>query len=143
MRTDLRWPILGVLAAVAITSTMDATGLAVLSALPLAPLLAVFWYAQRLSRREVGFAWGCWGHYIVAILYPMTIAAVLILAAATAGVIDLSHTNWKKASINFALVALSTVLVVIITEEGFFSRMVWDRNEGGRVGRQERGFLWT
>ena len=142
MVTDLRWPILGALAAIAITSTMDATGLAVFSALPLAALLAIFWYAQRLPRREVGFAWGRWQHYVIAVVYPVTVAAVLIFVAAMAGAIDLSHTNWKKAGFNFALTAVSTVLVAIVTEEGFFRGWLWASLK--RTGVNEAGVLvWS
>lgn len=125
MTTALRWPILGVLAAIAITSTMDATGLTVYSALPLAPLLGLFWYLQRLPRKKVGFAWGRWRHYVLAVLYPVVVAAEIILMATVAGAMDLSHTNWKKAGINFLLIACSTVLVAIITEEGFFRGWFW------------------
>ena len=63
MIKTLSRPTLGVLAAIAITTTMDATGLSTFSALPLFPLLGLFWYLQRLSRAEMGFAWGQWRHY--------------------------------------------------------------------------------
>jgi hypothetical protein len=72
-----RRPILGVLAAIAITTTMDATGLSAFSALPLFPLLGLFWYLQRLSRVEVGFAWGQWRHYGLAALYPVCVMGVI------------------------------------------------------------------
>jgi len=120
-----RRPMLGVLAAIAITSTMDATGLSAFSTLPLLPLLVLFWYLQRLSRAEVGFAWGQWRHYGQAGLYPVSVVGVITLVAAAAGAVDLSHTNWKKAAINFVLVTISTMLVVIVTEEGFFRGWLW------------------
>jgi uncharacterized protein len=142
MRTGLRWPILGVLAAIAITSTMDASGLTIYSALPLASLLAIFWYLQGFSRRQVGFVWGRAYHYLIAVLYPAVIAAAVTLVAKMAGVIDLSHTNWKKAGINFALVSLPTVLVAIVTEEGFFRGWLWGSLE--RAGLKGAGILlWS
>lgn len=142
MTAPLRWAILGVLAAIAITSTMDAVGLSAFSALPLAPLLGLFWYMQRLPRREVGFSWGRWRHYIAAALYPLLVAAVLMLVAAAAGALDLSHTNWRKAGINFALLASSTILVAILTEEGFFRGWLWASL--ARAGVQQPGILiWT
>jgi uncharacterized protein len=125
MTTSIRWPILGVLAAIAITSSMDATGLAAFSALPLALLLGIFWYLQRFSRQQAGFDWGRWPHYVLAVVYPVVVAALIIPAATAAGAVDFSHTNWKKAGINFALVSLSTVIVAIITEEGFFRGWLW------------------
>jgi len=139
MTAALRWPILGVLVAIAITSTMDATGLSAYSALPLAPLLGIFWYLQRLPRREVGFAWGRWRHYVLAVLYPVVVAAEIILVAIVAGAMDPSHTNWKKAAINFLLVAFTTVLVAIITEEGFFRGWFWASLE--RVGLKKPSIL--
>ena len=51
MKRALRWPILGVLAAIAVTTAMDAAGLSNFSALPLFPLMGLFWYLERLSRR--------------------------------------------------------------------------------------------
>ena len=58
MRTSLRWPALGVLVAIAVTTTMDATGLTMFSALPLCPLFFLFWRRDKLSRTEVGYTWG-------------------------------------------------------------------------------------
>jgi len=135
MITSLRWPILGVMAAIAITSTMDASGLPAFSALPLAALLGLFWYLQRLSRREVGFAWGRWQHYVLAALYPVIVGTAITLLASMAGAIDSSHTNWKKAGINLALVTLSTVLVAVITEEGFFRGWLWASLERAGLGK--------
>jgi len=40
---------LGVAAAIAITTAMDATGYSMFSALPLFSLAGVFWYLQRLT----------------------------------------------------------------------------------------------
>jgi len=90
---------------------------------------------QRLSRAEVGFAWGGWGHYGLAGLYPICVVGASTLAASATGAIDLSHTNWKKAAINFALIAVSNVLVAIITEEGFFRGWLWASLERAGVRR--------
>jgi membrane protease YdiL (CAAX protease family) len=142
MTKTLRRPILGVLAAIAITTTMDATGLSAFSALPLFPLLVLFWYLQRLPRAELGFKWGQWRHYGLAALYPVSVVGAITLVAAATGAIDLSHTNWKKAAINFALVTISTMLVVIITEEGFFRGWLWASLE--RAGMQQPSILiWS
>ena len=137
MKTPLRWPILGVLAAIAITSTMDAAGLTAFSALPLALLLAIFWYLQRFSRKQVGFSWGRERryHYLLAVAYPVVVGTVTTLIAIAAGAVDFSHTNWKKAGINFALIAVSTVLVAVITEEGFFRGWLWASLERAGKGR--------
>jgi uncharacterized protein len=142
MTKTIRLPILGVFAAIAITSTMDATGLSTFSALPLFPLLGLCWYLQRLSRGELGFKWGQWRHYGLAALYPVSVVGAITIVAAATGVIDLSHTNWRKAGINLILVTISTVLVVIVTEEGFFRGWLWVSLE--RAGLQKASILlWS
>jgi len=124
----------GVASAIAVTSVLDASGLSTFSALPLAPLLAVYWRLQRFSRRQIGFTWGSRGDYTVALLYPIIVTATLCILAALAGDIDLSHARWGKASLNFALITMSTVLVAIITEEGFFRGWLWASLERAGLG---------
>jgi membrane protease YdiL (CAAX protease family) len=134
-------PCVGVATAIAITSVMDATGLSTFSALPLAPLLAVFWRLQRFSRRQVGFTWGS-RDYAAAVLYPIIVTATLCLVAALAGDVDLSHAHWGKASLNLVLTIVATVLVAIITEEGFFRGWLWASLE--RAGLSAGGVLvWS
>src|SRR6516164_8211119 len=70
---SLSMPIIGVVAAVAITATMDATGLSAFSALPLCPLMLLFWYLQHVSRRRMGFVWGQLSHYGLTVFYPVTV----------------------------------------------------------------------
>jgi membrane protease YdiL (CAAX protease family) len=104
---------------------MDATGLANFSALPLFPLVALFWCLGKFSRREMGFVLRRWSDYGVAVLYPVVVMGGIALVAAAAGAVDLSQTDWRKAGINLALIAISTVLVSIVTEEGFFRGWLW------------------
>jgi CAAX protease family protein len=118
-------PILGVLIAIAITTAMDANGLSAFSALPLFPLMGIFWYLERLSRRSAGFVWGRWQHYGVAALYPVLVLGAITLLAAAARAVDLSQTDWAKAGLNLALVTISTFMVAILTEEGFFRGWLW------------------
>jgi hypothetical protein len=54
------------------------------------------------------------------VLYPVAVIGVLGLVSAAAGATDLTQTDWKKSGLNLAIVALSTIIVAIITEEGFF-----------------------
>jgi hypothetical protein len=137
MRTALIRPILGVLIAIAITTTMDATGFTNFSALPLFPLMLIFWYLERLSRPRMGFAWGRWSHYGLATLYPVAVLSVVALVSVAVGAVDLSHTNWEKARLNFVLATVGTILVVILTEEGFFRGWLWASLEraGEKQGR--------
>jgi len=142
MSRQLRWPLFGVGVAVAITSAMDAVGLESLSAFPLALLFGTFWYLQRLSRREVGFAMGDSRSCLLAIAYPVAVSAALALAAAAVRALDVSHTDWRKAGLNFLLAAVATTLVASVTEEGFFRGWLWASLE--RAGLSgSKIMLWT
>src|SRR5262245_11193382 len=125
MNQGMRWPLFGVLAAVGITTVMDAIGLSAFSALPLLPLFLVFWYCQRLTRTSVGFVWGRWRHYALAILYPVIVIGALAGVAFGAGVVDVANTRWEKAWLNCALLTFATFLTAIVTEEGFFRGWLW------------------
>lgn len=140
-RTGL-FPILGTLAAIAVTTAMDATGLSIFSALPLLPLMVLFWRLERLSRSEVGFTWGRPGDYWQALLYPLIVLGAATLAAAAGGAIDLSETDWRKFWLNLIAGGLSTTLVVMVTEEGFFRGWLWASLERAGRGRG-RTLVWT
>ncbi|HLY05096.1 MAG TPA: CPBP family intramembrane glutamic endopeptidase [Rhizomicrobium sp.] len=118
-------PIAAVCAAIAITAAMDATGLSNFSALPLFPLMAVFWFWERDSRAEVGFTSGAPRTYLLSVIYPLAILGTIALIAGVAGAVDIAHTNWRKAGLNLALVTVSTIVIAIITEEGFFRGWLW------------------
>jgi len=78
----------------------------------------------------------------LAVLYPVGVMAALALAAATFRAIDLSHTDWRKAGLNFVLLSVSTTLVAIVTEEGFFRGWLWASLE--RAGMNApKIVLWT
>jgi len=142
MAAGLGRPILGVIVAIAITTIMDAAGLSAFSALPLFPLMGLFWYLERLSRRSVGFVWGRWDRYGLALLHPVFVMGVIAAVSAAAGAVDLSRTDWSKASLNLALVTVSTILVAIITEEGFFRGWLWASLE--RAGQtRSRALIWS
>src|SRR6516165_729935 len=135
-------PIAGVFAAIAITTTMDATGLSVFSALPLFPLILFFWWLQHISRCSMGFVWGQWNHYGLAILYPGVGLSGIGLISAALGAVDTSHTHWEKAWLNFGLISISTILVGLLTEEGFFRGWFWASLErAGKPARQ--ALVWS
>jgi hypothetical protein len=121
----MKLPILGVLLAIAVTTSMDATGLTAFSALPLLPLTVGFWYLQRLSRVAMGFTWGRWWHYAVAALYPLLVLGAIALISTAAGAASLSILNWRRALLRIAVVTVSTALVATLTEEGFFRGWLW------------------
>src|SRR5215813_2709313 len=134
--------LLGVLAAIAITTSMDATGLLAFSALPLFPLMGLFWYLQAFPRGVMGFVWPQWSDYGLAFLFPVVVLGLIALISAAAGVINISETNWGKAWLNIVLVSVSTILVAILTEEGFFRGWLWASLE--RAGQQGiRALAWS
>lgn len=142
MASDLKRPIIGALAAISITATMDANGLTDFSALPLCPLMLLCWYLERQPRPRMGFAWGRLRDYGHAALHPLLVLSAAALIAFATGAVDLSHTDWRKAAGKTAAVGLGTFLTVIITEEGFFRGWLWGSLEkaGAKTGRV---LVWT
>jgi len=125
MLSDWRLPVIGVIASIAITTAMDASGVSAFSALPLFPLMLLFWYLDGCSRAQIGFLRGRLGDYRLAVLHSVLVLGLLALAAWAAGSVDLDRTKWRSAAINFAIMSISTVLVAMITEEGFFRGWLW------------------
>ena len=122
---SLALPIIGVALAIAGTTIMDATGFLAFSAFALLPLMFLFWYFDRLSRSEMGFKWGTPADFALALLYPVVVIGLIAIVATFAGAVDLSKTNWQKALLNLLIVTISTALVAIVTEEGFFRGWLW------------------
>lgn len=125
MSTLARRPLLGLATAVAVTTTMDATGLGMFSALPLLPLGGLFWYLQRFSRREIGLTRGSWRDYGWALLYPLSVAGGLALIAVVSGQGDPIELGQGATLRELLLIAASTVIATILTEEGFFRGWLW------------------
>ena len=126
-------PVVGVVSAILATTTMDATGLSNFSAFALLPLMLLFWYLERLSPLEMGFRWGRPTHYALALLYPLVVIGIVAIVALFAGAVDLSKTNWQKALLNLLNVTISTALVAIVTEEGFFRGWLWGSLQRRRI----------
>src|SRR4249920_36405 len=101
MTKALRGPIFGVVMAIAINAAMDAAGLSDLSFASLFPLMLVFWFIQRLPRKSMGFAFGHWRDYGLAIGHPAVIVAALSLVCLAAGAIDTQATDWLKVRGDF------------------------------------------
>lgn len=85
----------------------------------------LFWYLERLSSAEMGFRWGRLTHYAVALLCPLVVPGIVAIVAMLAGAVDLSNTNWQKILLNVLIVTISTALVAVVTEEGFFRGWPW------------------
>lgn len=129
----------GALSAIAITTAMDANGLSAFSALPLFPLMGLFWYLQRFSRKEMGFKWGGGSGYLIAASYPAAVVGAIALVALLSGAIHLQAGKGAKSALNILLISLTTTAVVIITEEGFFRGWLWASLS--RLGIDERKTL--
>jgi len=134
--------IAGVAIAIAITTTMDATGYSMFSALPLFPIAALFWYLQKFSRAEIGLVLGPPYAYGVALVYPAVVLGLIGLLAFLAGAVDTSAADWNKTFLNMAIMSSTGVIIVMITEEGFFRGWLWASLK--RAGKSDTYVLvWT
>lgn len=138
----MRRPIFGTLAAIAVTTAMDAYGLSVFSALPLFPLLVIFWFWEGYSRQQVGFIWGRLGDYLPAVLYPLVVLGAAAAIALLAGAVDISETNWNHFWVNLLAGGASSVVVVAVTEEGFFRGWLWASLKNAGRGSYQT-LLWS
>jgi membrane protease YdiL (CAAX protease family) len=125
MDNSLRPAAAGFLVAIAITTAMDATGYSVFSALPLFPLIGIFWFAQEFTRHEMGLRWGDLKSHSWAIAYPVLVLGFAAAIAYFFDAIDTSETDWSKTFSNMGLMSSTGVLMVMITEEGFFRGWLW------------------
>jgi membrane protease YdiL (CAAX protease family) len=141
-RRSLMLPIIGVVSAITVTTSMDAAGLSTFSALALLPLLFLFWWLSHLSRIELGFKAGHANDYGIAVFFPVAVMSVIALIAWLAGVVDLTKTNWPRTAANLALMTVSTFLVAIITEEGFFRGWLWGSLEKAGM-KMEHVLIWS
>ena len=142
MTQTLRSAALGVAAAIAITTAMDATGYSMFSALPLFPLAGLFWYLQKFSRHDIGLVWGDLRTYVLALVYPMLVLGLIGVIAWMFGAVDTSKADWNKAFLNMALMSSAGVVMVLITEEGFFRGWLWAALS--RAGQSDKQVLiWT
>jgi membrane protease YdiL (CAAX protease family) len=137
-KTD-RPALAGLAIAIAITTTLDATGFAMFSALPLLPLTLLFWYLQQMSRAEMGLVTGPVGDFLPALLYPLLALGLIAGLASLAGAIDTADADWNKAVLNIALMSTIGIVMTLITEEAFFRGWLWASLR--RAGYSERTVL--
>ena len=142
MKQELIPAVLGVVIAIAITTTMDATGYTMFSALPLIPLAGLFWYLQKFSRQQMGLVWGNLPSYGLALAYPIFVLGLIAVIALMRGAIDTSDADWNKAFLNMALMSSTGIIMVLITEEGFFRGWLWAALK--RAGQTDvQVLIWT
>ena len=142
MDATLRPAIAGVIAAIVITTAMDATGYFVFSALMLFPLGALLWTLQKFTKKEIGLSWGDLRSYGWAIAYPVVVLGLAAAIATVLGAIDTNSTDWNKTLMNIGLMSSAGVLLTMITEEGFFRGWLWASLK--RAGQSDKAvLLWT
>ena len=139
MNPALKPAIIGTLIAMAITTGMDATGFSMFSALPLIALCGIFWALQKFSRVEMGLVWGDRRLHAWALLYPLTVLPLAAAIALAFGAVDASGADWHKTLVNIGLGSVVGILMVLITEEGFFRGWLWASLK--RAGQSDRQVL--
>lgn len=142
MNKNMLPAIAGTAIAILVTTTMDATGYSMFSALPLFPLAGLFWTLQKFSRAEIGLVWGPPYAYGLAIAYPVIVLGLIGLIALAAGAVDTSEADWNKTFLNIAVMSSTGVIIGMITEEGFFRGWLWAALK--RAGKSDTYVLiWT
>jgi uncharacterized protein len=146
MQTNPRpwlWPILGSAAALAGSPLLEiVTGQDALYLLWLTVLMAVLWFVQRLTRREMGFVLGDGISYLVAFGYVAGIIGLVVLGAWATQSLDLSKFSATTVARRISLNFLVTFVATMITEDGFFRGALWGSCE--RAGLSStRTIIWT
>jgi uncharacterized protein len=138
---SLAFSVIGVLLAIAGTTVLDVVGFG-LNVLPLIPLFFLLWYLQRLSRAEVGLAWGRPGDYVLAVFYPALVLILVGLIAGVSGAATFAAINWSNTLLNLVTQIVVTSILAIVTEEGIFRGWLWASLR--RAGVPQLGVLvWT
>lgn len=123
-----RWvrPALGTFIVIVSSLAISLSGnSATVNVLMLFPLLALFWFLERFSRTEMGFAWGKLRHYGLALLYPIIVLGIIGLVAWIAGATNFENTDWAYVALTLLVRVLAMVPYNIVTEEGFFRGWLW------------------
>jgi len=137
------WPATaGALTAIIVTTTMDATGYSMFSALPLFPLAAFFWYLQKFSFAEIGLSIGSGRDYAWVLAHPLFVLGLVAAIAWLFSAVNTADANWKNAVLNIGISSSMGILMVLITEEGFFRGWLWASLK--RAGKSDVYVLvWT
>lgn len=133
-RPTWQQPVFGAISGVVATTIVVLSGLSAFAALALFPLICVYWYLGRHSRSELGFVPGRLRHYGVGLLHPALVLGAIALAAWVGGAINTSGTDWSAAGIGFLTTMLVTILMGLLTEEGFFRGWLWSSLRRAGVG---------
>ncbi len=124
MKTKLPLAFIATAIAIAITTSMDITGFAMYSALPLVLITAIFWIIDKQSLQSIGLRIGKIKYYGTALVYPILVNGLCILSAMIFG--DINFNEFEQKDLKNILLASSTGIIgTLITEEGFFRGWLW------------------
>ena len=129
------------LLAICITSTMDANGYGMWSAFILIPLFAGFAWFGKHSRKELGIIVGNKSYYALSVLLPVLLVSLVSGTALLTGHTDTTETNWNNTWFNISMASSIGILMVMLTEEGFFRGLLWSLSI--RSGHSARFTLWS
>ena len=77
-----------------------------------------------------------------AIAYPLLVLGIAAAIATQLGAIDTNSTDWNKTLSNIGLMSSTGIIMVMITEEGFFRGWLWASLK--RAGHSDKAvLLWT
>ncbi|NNF33059.1 MAG: CPBP family intramembrane metalloprotease, partial [Saprospiraceae bacterium] len=101
------------------------TGLLMFSALPLILITLVFWWIFRLSKDEFGLIFGPLKYYGLALLYPAIVLGATALLAYIFKDFCTIGIDWSKTRFNITMASTIGIIMVLLTEEGFFRGWLW------------------
>lgn len=132
--------LLGILVAIAVTTTMDVNGLGALSAFPLILITLIFYFFNKPAKNELGLSWGKASDYLIALSYPALITLMTVLIAIMLFGESIEFSEEKAVYINLIAGIIIGPLMVLITEEGFFRGWLWATLK--KAGLTDQNTLW-
>ena len=124
MKTKLPLAFIATAIAIVITASMDISGFAMYSALPLILITALFWIIDKQSLQRIGLRIGEIKYYGTALVYPILVIGLCIISAVIYGDIDFNEFEQKDLK-NILLASSTGIIGTLITEEGFFRGWLW------------------
>jgi len=95
-----------------------------------------------LARQEIGLCWGDLKSHSWALAYPVLVLGLSAAIAWFFGAVDTIEASWKNVLLNISAGSTIGILMVLITEEGFFRGWLWASLK--RSGQSELQVLcWT
>ena len=122
---NLRLGLIASFLAITMTSSLDATGYGKFSAFALIPLIPMFAWLGNVSRRELGYVVGEHKMYVQATYLPILLVALLSFTVWSMGVMKPTRDEWVSTLWVVGFNSVAGILLVAITEEGFFRGIVW------------------